>query len=623
MTDAPAGTGAARLRRPSSSSAALALLAFAPLAVIPGGTSAYVLGKLAVVALAVLVAASAPATGRLPRWSVFMIGAGSALLLAAAAASSAPPSAVLGRWPRYEGALALPLYAGALWAGARLLGPGAAPRRWGRLRAALALTSLVLLGFAVAELLGLGLPGSAGRRVGSLQGNASELGLLGATLAVLLAPAAVRERRPLVVTGATGALALVAVSGSRAALLSLAVGLVCLVVGLRGASRATSRAVAAAGTLAACALLVPATRDRLLSSSTIEGRLRLWSETVDLVRAHPWLGVGPSGFLDAVVPFHTRAWAVEVGMENPPDSPHSWPLQAAAAGGIGLLLVAGALATATVVAGVRRVRAADAARRTDVLAALAAVLGYGAALTTHLTAVGTTVLAAAVAGALVARPAPPPGADGPEAPDRSGARGVPLVAWRTAAAALCVVLAAGATAEWVLASAYRSAAVGDVAGSQGAFLAAQRLRPWDADLTAQAAATFTALASAGVDGASAPAVAWGRAAVGRLPDSAQSATALAAALRIDGAPEEALVLLDAWLTRSPYDPAILLQRAATLEALGDLAGAREDLLDATSISPDDPVLWERLAGAASGLGRVAEAADAAARARELGSGAGG
>jgi tetratricopeptide (TPR) repeat protein len=392
------------------------------------------------------------------------------------------------------------------------------------------------------------------------------------------------------------------------------------VVGLRGARRAAPRVVVAAGVLTACALLVPATRARLLSSATVEGRLRLWSEAVDLVRSHPWLGVGPSGFLDAVVPFHTREWVLEVGMDNPPDSPHSWPLQAAAAGGIGLLLLAAAVAAVTVVVGVRRVGTADAARRADLVAALAAVLGYGAALMTHVTAVGTTVLVTAVAGALVARASPTTTAG---ELDRPTGRGLAAVAWRTATAGLCVVLAAGASAEWALAAAYRSASGGDVARSADAFGVAQRLRPWDADLTAQAAATFTALASAGVGGASTPAVAWGRAAVERLPDSAQSATALAVALRIDGEPDEAVALLDRWRIRSPYDPAILLQHAATLDVLGDLAGAHDDLLRATQLSPDDPVLLERLASTAERLGRDEEARDAASRARALRAGSAG
>ncbi len=136
-------------------------------------------------------------------------------------------------------------------------------------------------------------------------------------------------------------------SGSRAAILGLAVVvLVFVAAAIRtpGRTRAAAAGGAALLVLGVAAVAIPVARERLFSADTVNGRWLLWDESLKLIAEHPWTGVGPNGFVDAITGFHTLEWAVRVGGTFPPDSPHSWLLQAAAAGGLPLLLAAAVLA---------------------------------------------------------------------------------------------------------------------------------------------------------------------------------------------------------------------------------------------------------------------------------------
>ncbi|WP_315094460.1 O-antigen ligase family protein [uncultured Cellulomonas sp.] len=582
-------------RRPSATRAAtvaLTVAALAPLAVIPGGTSAFVLGKLLAVAVAVVVASLAPASGRLPRTVVVALAAGSCLLLAAALASSAPVAALFGRWPRYEGLIALPLYLGAGWVGARLLGPESGSRVWARLHGALSATAIVMAAFALIELTGARPLGGEGLRSGSLQGNATEMGLLGLVVLAVLAPAALRGRRALVVSGAVAAGALVALSGSRAAYVGTLVVLVGLaLLGQGKARRVTGRplwlASAAGAGVVTLVLAVPASRERLFAGDTVSGRLALWSQATALLRDRPLKGAGPSGYLDASVPYVTLEWVRDVGMRTPPDSPHLWPLQAAAAGGIGLAVLACVTAVLATVLAVRAWRVAAPERRAELAGPLVAVLAYGVALLTHFTAGGTTPLVALLAGACLAVPTVTP----VRVTMRSRA---PVLAWRLTGAVLTLTLVAAVVAEWSVAAGFRSMSRGDVAGVDSAFTTATRLRPWDADVPSQATQALAALASAGVPGAADACVAWGEVARRRIPDSMQAGLAYAVGLRLSGDTAAARSELDRLHARSPYDSQVLLQRGVLLRTTGDAAGARADLTRALDLAPGDPVVLRQL-----------------------------
>ena len=511
---------------------ALVLLAGVPLVLLPGGLDRFTLPKLAVAACAVLASVPALRRGVLPRSVVVLLCLGAAWMLDAALASSAPIAQLLGRWPRYEGLVALPVYVGAVWAGARLLGPGVtarAVRSWVR---ALTAVAVLLAIVCVVEATGLRPLGGDVSRPGASLGNATDQGVSGMLLVALLLPFAVsgisRGARPSLsrealppVLGVACALAVVVTSGSRAALLGTVV--VCIVlpaVSWRGAPRTAGpprcqRAASALATLAVAGLallgafLLPASRDRLtgqdpLAAATVTGRADLWASVVAMVAERPLLGAGPSGLVDAYPAFRSAHASGSAAPSSVLDSPHSWPLQAAAAGGLPLLVCALALCATVVVVGLRRVRQVNAqmvagastdqdARRLLVLGASAALAGTAAALTTHFTTVSTVVLAGVAAGALLAVPGQDPGVpDG----DRHGARWIRRGA-TTLGAVLCLGLLLGAAAEVPLARAVTAASTGDVAASDSWFERAQALRPWDGDVPLIAAQTFAAGAEAG------------------------------------------------------------------------------------------------------------------------------
>ncbi|TFD47320.1 hypothetical protein E3T55_15355, partial [Cryobacterium frigoriphilum] len=117
-----AGAAASKTRL-RAATVAIWLLVLASIVLLPDAFVRWFLPKDLVAAAAVAVASVAVARGRLPRAFVLAsLGAG-VLVLVAVLLSAAPGAQLWGRWPRYEGLITLPVYFGAVWAGARLLGP--------------------------------------------------------------------------------------------------------------------------------------------------------------------------------------------------------------------------------------------------------------------------------------------------------------------------------------------------------------------------------------------------------------------------------------------------------------------------------------------------------------------
>lgn len=502
------------------------LVAFvlASVALVPGGLNRFVFAKLALAAAGVAAAALVPARARLPAYAVLaLLGAGALVVLAALVNGTRWPAWV-GAAPRYEGLIGIGIYLGALAAGARLLGGGRARGAMALLLASLSWAALAAGGVAGLQRAGahvLGEPSTV--RASSLLGNANELGawavlVLGPLLAVALA-----GRRPLHVVGALGAAVALICSGSRGALAGALVSVV--IIGWLNAQQRRRLGLAVlAATVAIVAL--PGTLNRItagepLARKTITGREVLWRDTLDMLANHWALGIGPARFADALPAYHSARWEREVGPDNPPDSPHNWLLQATAAGGLGLALIAVWLAGLTLATGVRSAPTQPATGETAAIVGLVAgVAGYAIALLSHFTSPGTTPLAALFAGALLAARsvASPPSAPRPDHGARLGARFAVFVAFAMVALS-CV---AGAIAERRLFDGIAAAAAGEIGHADSSFAAARRLRPWDRDVDARAAHALVRLATLGVPGADRAAERWSTRDLAANPDSVRA-----------------------------------------------------------------------------------------------------
>ncbi|WP_378144111.1 O-antigen ligase family protein [Cnuibacter sp. UC19_7] len=604
-------------RRDAAPRAALVLVAVSLVAFLPAALSPWVLPKLAVLAAAGIAAAVAVPRGRLPRWVILLVALATAVLAIAALLGDAPLAQLLGRWPRFEGALALGGYTIALWIGARVLGPSSTTRDRELSSLALAVVALAVGGTAVLETCGIRfLPGSESEvtsRPGSLLGNATDQGLLGAMLAVMLvvalATATATHRRTgqrlLLALGSTAALAAVVLSASRAAIASLAFGMVLLgVLWVATAPRGRRRwrllmTTAILAGLTAAALLVPLTQSRLLgtspfASTTIEGRFQLWVESLRVLASSPLLGTGPSGFEDAVPAEHGPEWFPLFGYGSVVDSPHDIALQAILAGGLPLLLLAGALVLGVLGTAIRRIRElglteSERSRRALVLSALVAVLVWMLGASTHFTTTGPVILVALCIGVIVAHP------PRPSTVTITGARarvvrllpGVAVVAWSMlTATALAGEVALRTGVEAVAESPERA---------NTAFETAVHLRPWDPDVLVIAAEEFAAAADRGDADVGGLASTWAGRAVDALPASVPAAKALAASRQHAGdfaAAEQTLRDLD---LRAPNDPQTLHRLGGVLILQGRYDEADAALRDARTLAPDEPGITETLA----------------------------
>jgi O-antigen ligase len=532
----------------------LALLLVASLGAVflPGALDRFVFPKLALGAAGVALALTVRGRGRLPRIAIVALCASAALLLVAAVSSSTPLAEILGRAPRYEGVIALPVYAGALLVGARLLGPTRAPGTSAWLLDVLSVVALAVGVEAVLEAAGLRPLLSNVSRPGSLLGNASDQGAWAVLALGPLSIAAVVLRERLHIAGALAAAATLATSGSRGALAGAVVLAIVLAVGRPARSARIALACGAAAT-AVGVLALPATRGRVLETSplsqqTATGRTLLWSETLTLITHHPLVGVGPSGYVDAIPRYHDRHYEREIGPQAPPDSPHDWVLQAAAAGGPALALLAVALAALTLVRGRRLIaREPDGAERVVLLGLLAGLIGYAVTLLFHFTTAGTAPLGALYAGALLAEPA------------GSGSVAAARVVRLSAAAAyagLTVVLGAAAVAELPLRSALVQAAAGNLTAAEHDFHSADDLRPWDRGVAQIATHAYAVLAEQGDVHAAQLGLPWAAAERRAYPDSVQALQDSATIDTAVGRTAEASQLLRAAHRLEPQNPTL-------------------------------------------------------------------
>ena len=618
------------------------------LAFLPGGLFRFAWAKVVVVLIALgagLLAgrANRPGGGLLPRSTTVLLGAGSVVLLIAALLSPSPAAALFGRWPRYEGGVVLAVYAATLVLGAKVLGGADSTSRWQVLHRALAVVSLPLAVICVLESAGLRpLGGAADLRPGATLGNASDQGLVGVMIAGALALPSLQPGKSswLLRTGCAAGILIAVLSGSRAALLGLvAVAIVCA-LGVFPASRTSKQSTtkspfwkgtaAVGGSLAGMALLVfliPGARDRLFYGDTVTGRWLLWQQTLEMAWEKPWFGVGPSGFVDVFPGFQTQQWAVQTGGDFPPDSPHSWLLQALLSGGFPLLLLALFLAVSTLRTAVVRIRSADGTHRNTLIGALAAVVGYGVGLLTGFTSPGTTPLAAFLCGGLLAStlvaPAPRPETRKSE---KSKLRRWPQTpAARTAATASGALALVGglifavpaAAAEWPMAAGVSAAGNGNIAEAQRQFQAAQALRPWDSDTALLAAQAFAGPAAEGDPEAAARAVEWAKVSLARTPDSVEAGLALAIGQLNSGDIPEAKQQLDGLISRAPYTSGLYVQRGIAWFGLGQPEQSIADLRTAAGQSPSSPVPWQVLARVYQRVGQEGNAAQAQQEADRL------
>ena len=550
--------------------AALALLAVGTVAFMPGALDRFVFVKVALVASGVALAYTAPARGRLSPRIVALLSFGALLLLVATLREAAPLTALVGRSPRFEGVFVLPVYVGAAAAGARLLGPHRAAGSTAWFMNCLALAAVLVGVEAALELSGLRPLATNVARPGSLLGNASDEGAWAALVLGPLAAVAVTTRRWPYALGVLAAGVTLVASGSRGALLGAVVVAVVLVL---LEPRRSLKVLILAGLLvvAVGSFAVPATRDRIVGSSpyaieTAKGRTLLWEETVHLVEDHPLLGVGASGFVNAIPHDHTLQWQRDVGPADPPDSPHDWILQAASDGGLLLGLAALALALMVLFDGVAATRRQpNRGERSAVVGFVAGVGGYGVALLFHFTSPGTTPLAATFAGALVAVTARSGNERGETTVPRSSRLRLryedpkALNVLRVALfSALAVLLLLAAVAEIPLRSAIDDAALGRLGAADHSFHLAQTLRPWDPSIGATAGHAFAVLAALGEPGAAARGEPWVVAEVREDPQgvgSLEDAAAIDVALHRWAAAQSLLVRAT---SLDPTNPLVLL-----------------------------------------------------------------
>lgn len=574
--------------------AALALLAVGTVAFMPGALDRFVFLKVAVMAVGVALAFSVPARDRLSPRVVAILCLGAVILLAATLREASPLTALVGRSPRFEGVFILPVYVGAAGAGARLLGPHRAEGSTAWFMKWLALAAVLVGIEAALEFAGLRPLASNVARPGSLLGNASDEGAWAVLVLGPLAAIAVTTRKWPYLVGTLAAMVIVVASGSRGALLGVVVVAFVMVV---LEPRRTVKLTVIAGLLlvAAFSFIAPATRARIVGTSpysvqTVKGRTLLWEETAHLVEDHLFLGVGASGYVNAIPQYHDKEWELKVGTANPPDSPHNWILQAASDGGLLLVLLALALAVTVLLEGMAATRRqVNRAERAAVVGMLAGVSGYGVALLFHFTSPGTTPLAATLAGALVSVPLRSSRDASVTAPptrrDRDELREIARVLRVALFAALALLLFLAALAEIPLRNAIEDAASGRLETADHSFHLAQDLRPWDPSIAATAGHAFAVLAGLGEPGAARRGSPW---VASELRENSQGVVSLEDAATIDVASHR-LRSADSLLQRAqrldPTNPDVLLSLARVYLRQGSRSKALPLLEKAVHYAP--------------------------------------
>lgn len=566
-----------------------------PMAASPFLTDTTFATRLLISAIGIALACTVPSQTSLPRPVQWAVLACLAVFVAAAVAGETPVLSLVGRYPRYEGLIAVVGYAGALVAGARLLGPGQAGRR------RLFCSASSLTAIAIAAIAALQAVTRPDERVTALLGNATVLGTWAAALTCLLGWQVLTERRVLWITGMVAGMLNVLLSASRGAMVALAVALVAAAV-IRGWTRARPPvwlALATGTAFAAAAWLLPSVRGRLtgatpFADATISGRTLLWSNTAGLVESNPWLGVGPSRFVDAIGPFHTAQWAAAVGPYAPPDSPHNLLLQVLSSTGVTGLCALIALLV-TIIVGLWRARPWDGWAAGGTLATLAAAVSYLFSFTDPLT---TTMVLVCLGGALA------------EARHSRFPNLARAVCWAWATVAL---LLHGSV---LVTEARFSTAISNPATTTAELLDARAARPWDPDLTRRVSYTIARLAERDLADP-APAVPIITDACETLVSSTECLHTLGDLQALAGQPEESVRTLTRALAIDPTNVDTLLKRGIAQAESGDPEAAERDFTAAVELRPTAPEAWENLAVLYRRQGRSADAAQAAQKAKEL------
>ena len=333
--------------------------------------------------------------------------------------------------------------------------------------------------------------------------------------------------------------------------------------------------------MVAVALLVPATRDRLLSGATTSGRVTQWRLTLDLVADHPWLGIGPSRYVDAFGQYESAKFVRFTGPSTLADSPHQLFLQVAVAGGLPLLVCFLVLLVVLV-----RRSWAVLREHPEAWGLATAAGGYGLGLMANFTAAGPTCLAAFLAGALVAERVPP---------ERSTEPPWRRVAQPAAFGVAAVVFLTSSLSEVLLQEGVDAASDGERRTARSHIDSAQRWRPLDRDVAMLGSQAMAGLTDSGVRSAAKDARALAEDSLARTPDAYQARVALGVALISQGDLEEARDNLDRAIRLFPRRPDAYVQRAIARYGLGDVEGALDDLHTAQEIDPRSPAVKRLLA----------------------------
>ena len=571
--------------------AAVCLGLVLPVAELPLPTDPVMPLRIIVLGAVLALGMLAPSRARLSRRMVIALGAGAAVFVVTALIGRTPLLSLIGRYPRYEGLPMIAAYAAALAVGARVL-TSAQPRR--------VFASAVALGGLVNGIVAVGQAVFAGgERVTGLLSNSTTLGTFGLIALVVVGWSLATHARPLLWIGAAGAAACIVLSASRGVLVGLGASVVVALL-LRNRAAKPPRwyvLVGGAAVVMAGALLVPSTAARVtgaspFAESTITGRFLLWGESVQLWLAHPFTGVGPSRFVDAINPFHTAQWAAAVGPYAPPDSPHNVVLQVVCATGIlGVvaLLVIGAMA----------VRDALSVRSPQLVTAATVAAGLLATYLTSFTDPITTTLGAfVVGGALAVRH------------DKPLSKPV-RIATATGIGALSLWLGLSLIVAEVQYSRTLTA-TSPMSPAQSAIAA----RPWDPDVTRRVAYTVTALAE--TSGADITYVLVPlRNACASLPESTECLVTLSTASDVSGDHAAALQAADVALAVDPTNVDAHLARGVALAGLSRSAESEAAFLAAAQLRPSAPEPWTDLAKLYDSLGQTADATAARAKAAQL------
>ena len=577
-------------------------------AFIPGGLNPWLFPKAALLVVAAALASSASGAGRLPRAYWWFAGTAAGLLLVASATTNAPLAQLIGRWPRYDGLVALPVFIVAAWAGARLLGPQSSRSRFESAvyaAAALAIASGVV---SALELTDWRVTASDLARAGGLLGNATDQGIVGAALACVLASVVAGRlgrghvsvsRLLMPGAGVVGAVVTLVASGSRAAVLAFACGIVLLAVLTAVLNRhrgCLRRQLLTLGAVAGLCILtlfaIPLSLTRLLgasplASATISDRAIMWSETLRLISDHPVLGVGPSGFAESIPRYHTGDWYAAVDTGTVLDAPHNVLLQITTSGGLLLLAVAVVFAGWCVWRSTRVLRDAASERSSDadpgrldfVVGAGVGALVITLAWLTHFPTMPTGILLGLLGGVVLATE-PTDIAHG-----LGRARTVGLSLW-------ALLLCLASLAELPQSTGVAAAASAAPSAADRAFSAAQAFRPWDPSIASIATQSFTAAASAGDQAALPYALEWGERATSIEPRDLPAALALATARRLSGDPSGSAALLTEMIPEAPNDPSLAAQRSISLFYAGDIHASLTEIERAHALAPDDPDIIE-------------------------------